>query len=109
MAESRETQSCALSAILATICQQRAGNDVQDLTTRSRFFKENTMRQALIGFVHLEVLRAAAVIALATIACAGLSACATNKAGAASGSSAPNASSAYPNQPDYSDITYRSL
>jgi hypothetical protein len=66
------------------------------------------MRQALITFVHPKVLRAAVVIALGTIVCAGLSACATDNQ-AASGAASGGAASAWvqtPNQPNYSDLTY---
>jgi hypothetical protein len=66
------------------------------------------MHQALITFVHPKVLRAAAVIALGTIACAGLSACATDNqaASGASGARTPSAWVHTPNQPNYSDLTY---
>jgi hypothetical protein len=100
------TQINALSAIRATMCQQSGENGAQRFTIRSTPFKESTMRRALITFGHLKLVRAAAVIALGTIACAGLSACGPNQAGAVSGSSAQNVSNPCPNQPDYSDINY---
>ena len=66
------------------------------------------MRQRSVAFVHPNVLRAAAVIALGTIACVGLSACARDDNPAVSGSSVQKDMwKTCPNQPDYSGVNYR--
>jgi hypothetical protein len=69
------------------------------------------MRHLSILFVRLKALRVAAIIALGTAACAGLTACAANDEPAAmSGSSTPrNARSAWmdtPNESNWQDPLY---